>query len=285
MTPGTTVEDLDLVDDLGEIRVLRSGPVCVAQINRPERLNAFTSTTIDQLIEALRHARAEQRTGAIVLCAAGERAFSVGGDQKQRAELGHYGHGRTGRLATEELYRVIRECPKPVIAAVNGYALGGGHVIHLVCDLTVASDGAVFAQPGPQVGSFDAGYGSVLLARAVGEKRARQMLLLGERVPARTALEWGLVNAVVPQREVLGTALEWAARSCALSPTALAVLKHSLNADTEHVAGIGRLCFETLMLFGTTPEAQEGYRAFVEKRDPDFGAFRAGVPEHREDEA
>jgi naphthoate synthase len=269
--------DLTVTHDLHDVRVLRSGLVSVVEINRPERLNAFTSDTIDHLVEAFRGLRAQRQTGAIVLTGAGSQSFCAGGDQKQRAEAGDYGKGATGRLTTEELYRVIRECPKPVIAAVNGYALGGGHVMQLVCDLSVAATTAVFGQPGPQVGSFDAGYGSAFLARAIGEKRARQMLLLGERVGADTALEWGLVNAVVAPDLVLATAVEWGRRCCALSPTALAVLKHSLNADTEHIAGLGRVCFETLTLFSRTDEAQEGYTAFAEKRPPDFDRFRVGL--------
>ncbi|WP_241741379.1 enoyl-CoA hydratase-related protein [Streptomyces sp. L2] len=247
------------------------------EINRPERLNAFTSTTVDHLLDAVRQARAERDTGAIVLTGAGRKAFCAGGDQKQRAEVGDYGKGSSGQLATEELYRTIRECPKPVIAAVNGYAFGGGHVMQLVCDMTVASTTAVFAQPGPHVGSFDAGYGSAYLARVVGEKRARQMLLLGERIDAVTALSWGLVNAVVEPESVLQTALDLARRCCVLSPTSLAVLKHSLNADTEHIAGLGRVCFDALTLFGHTDEAREGYTAFTEKRPPDFEPYRSGV--------
>ncbi len=262
--------------DLGEVEILRGGPVAVVRINRPERLNAFTSKTVDQLVTAFRQARASAEVGAVVLTGAGTRAFCAGGDQKQRAAAGDYGSGESGSLATEELYRTIRECPKPVIAAVNGYALGGGHVMHLVCDMTVASSTAVFAQPGPQVGSFDAGYGSAYLARVVGEKRARQMLLLCERVDAPTALAWGLVNAVVEPEEVLDTAVRWAVRCAALSPTALAMLKHSINADTEHIAGLGRVCFNTLTLFGKTEEAQEGYTAFVQKRPADFTPFWTG---------
>ncbi|GGY99276.1 enoyl-CoA hydratase-related protein [Streptomyces nitrosporeus] len=269
--------DFALIDDMEDVRVLRSDEVTVIQINRPERLNAFTSDTVDHLNTAVNTARSDRATGAVVLTGAGERAFCAGGDQKVRAREGDYGPGALGALATEELYRNIRACPKPVIAAVNGYAFGGGHVIQLVCDLTVAGSTAVFAQPGPQVGSFDAGYGSAFLARVVGEKRARQMLLLAERVDASTALAWGLVNSVVEPGAVVSTAIEWARRCCALSPTALGVLKHSLNADTEHIAGLGRACFDTLSLFGHMPEAREGYTAFAEKRVPDFSGFRTGT--------
>jgi dihydroxynaphthoic acid synthetase len=274
-----SIEGLELAveHDLQDVRILRRGPVAVLQIHRPDRLNAFTAGTIDHLIDALRRLRAQRETGAIVLTGAGDRAFCAGGDQKQRALSGDYGAGASGRLATEELYRLIRECPKPVIAAVNGYALGGGHVMQLVCDLSVAASTAVFAQPGPQVGSFDAGFGSAYLARVVGDRRARQMLLLGEHVDAATALAWGLVNAVVAPQAVLATAMQWGERCAALSPTALAVLKYSLNADTEHIAGLGRLCFETLTLFGHTEEAREGYAAFAQKRPPQFDEFRIGV--------
>ncbi|MGW2189390.1 enoyl-CoA hydratase-related protein [Streptomyces sp. NPDC001667] len=270
---------LVLMRDLGDVRMLcaEAGPVAVIEINRPQSLNAFTSDTVDHLLDAVRQARADRKVGSLLLTGAGTKAFCAGGDQKLRAQIGDYGTGVSGGLATEELYRTIRECPKPVIAAVNGYAFGGGHVMQLVCDLTIASTTAVFAQPGPRVGSFDAGYGSAYLARVVGEKRARQMLLLGERIDAPTALAWGLVNKVVEPELVLATALEWALRCCALSPTALAVLKHSLNADTEQIAGLGRVCFDALMLFGHTEEAREGYTAFTEKRTPDFTPFRIGV--------
>lgn len=268
-------------EKLGDVRITWDGAVAVITMNRPERLNAFTSATIDDLIAAFQMVRSAKSVGAVVLTGAGPKAFCAGGDQKQRMQSGDYGPGASGSLATEELYRLIRECPKPVIAAVNGYALGGGHVLHLVCDLSVASSTAVLAQPGPQVGSFDAGYGSAYLARVIGEKRARQMLLLCERVDAATALDWGLVNAVVKPEQVLPTAVEWARRAAALSPTAVAVLKHSLNADTEHIAGLGRLCFDTLSMFGGTAEAREGYTAFVEKRQADFGPFRLGAEEVR----
>lgn len=251
--------------------------VAILEINRPDRLNAFTAHTIDELIAALRNAASARRIGAIVLTGAGERAFCVGGDQKQRAATGDYGSSATGTLATEELYRLIRDVPKVVVAAVNGHAFGGGQVIQLVCDVAVASRNAVFAHPGPQVGSFDAGFGSAYLARVVGQRRARQMTLLGQRIDAATALSWGLVNEVVEPEEVLPTAVEWGRRSADLSPTALAVLKHSLNADSDQAAGLGRLCFDTLLAFGETEEAREGYRAFDEKRTPDFAPFRTGT--------
>ncbi|MDT0345761.1 enoyl-CoA hydratase-related protein [Streptomyces litchfieldiae] len=278
MEPVEERPDAVLTQDLGEVRVLRTDQVAVIEINRPHRLNAFTRDTVDQLITAFREVRQRPETGAIVLTGAGRKAFCAGGDQKHRAEVGGYGAGLSGGPATEELFRVIRECPQPVIAAVNGHAMGGGHVMHLVCDLSVASADATFAQPGPRVGSFDAGYGSALLARVVGEKRARQMLLLGEHVDAATALGWGLVNAVVEPDRVLATALEWGRRCCAFSPTALAMLKHSLNADTEHIAGLGRVCYNALSLFGDTEEAREGYTAFTDKRQADFSPFRAGGP-------
>lgn len=281
---GMTDQELLGDTDLGDVQLSSMGAAALITISRPERLNAFTSETIDHLITAFRQARAAKGVAAVVLTGSGTRAFCAGGDQKQRASLGNYGPGASGTLATEELYRVIRECPKPVIAAVNGYALGGGHVMHLVCDLSVASQTAVFAQSGPQVGSFDAGYGSAYLARVIGEKRARQMLLLCERIDSATALAWGLVNAVVEPEQVLPTALAWANRCGALSPTGLALLKHSLNADTEHVAGLGRLCFDALSIFAGTAEAREGCTAFVEKRPANFGGFRAGDDGERSSE-
>jgi naphthoate synthase len=174
----------------------------------------------------------------------------------------------------ERLHRLIREVPKPVIAAVNGYAIGGGHVLHVLCDLTVASTTARFGQTGPRVGSFDAGFGTAYLARVVGEKRARQIWFLLDQFDAETAERWGLVNAIVAPDEVLPTALEWGRRTAALSPTALKVLKHSFNADTDHIVGFQHLAYDSLTLFSETDEAREGYLAFNEKRTPDFDRFR-----------
>jgi 2-ketocyclohexanecarboxyl-CoA hydrolase len=239
-------------------------------IDRPDRLNSFRARTIDELIHSFTRAWADHDVRVICLTGAGDRAFSTGGDQKQRAETGDYGPSESGLFVIERLHRLIREVPKPVIAAVNGYAIGGGHVLHVLCDVTIAVEDAQFGQIGPRVGSFDAGFGSTYLARVVGEKRAREIWFRCKRYDAATAERWGLVNAVVPREQLAATVREWADDMIALSPTALRFLKQSFNADTEHIAGIGQLAFTGLGLFVDTDEAREGVNAFTEKRDPDF---------------
>jgi naphthoate synthase len=246
-------------------------------IDRQERLNAFRARTVDELIACLKRAWASTEVGVVCLTGAGERAFCVGGDQKQRAESGDYGPSQSGRFEVEYLHRLIREVPKPVIAAVNGYAIGGGHVLHVLCDLTIAAEGAVFGQNGPRVGSFDAGFGTGYLARVVGEKRAREIWFLCRRYDAATAERWGLVNAVVPAAELRAEVRRWADEMLALSPTSLRFLKQSFNVDTEHLAGVGQLAFTGLGTFLDSDEAHEGVAAFNEKREPDFSQFRAAA--------
>jgi naphthoate synthase len=246
-------------------------------INRPDRMNAFRGRTVDELIHCFKRAWASSEVGVVCLTGAGGRAFSTGGDQKQRAETGDYGPTESGLFEVETLHRLIREIPKPVIAAVNGYAIGGGHVLHVLCDLSIAADTAIFGQTGPRVGSFDAGFGSAYLARVVGEKRAREIWFLCRRYDAETAERWGLVNRVVPAAELRAEVRRWADEILALSPTALRFLKQSFNVDTEHLAGVGQLAFTGLGLFVDTEEADEGVRAFTEKRAPDFARFRERV--------
>ncbi len=243
-------------------------------IDRPERYNAFRARTVDELIFAFKTAWADRAVGAIALTGAGDRAFCAGGDQKQRQETGDYGPSETGLFEVEALHRVIRDVPKPVIAAVNGVAIGGGHVLHVLCDLTIAAEHARFGQAGPRVGSFDAGFGSAYLARILGEKRAREVWYLCRQYDAATMERWGLVNAVVPLEDLREEVRRWADEMLAMSPTALQVLKHSFNADSESVAGIGSLAFDSLELFVQTPEAREGVAAFNERRAPDFAKFR-----------
>jgi 2-ketocyclohexanecarboxyl-CoA hydrolase len=243
-------------------------------IDRPERMNSFRARTVDELIDSFTRAWASEEVGVICLTGAGDRAFSAGGDQKQRAETGNYGEGQTGLFQIERLHRLIREVPKPVIAAVNGFAIGGGHVLHVLCDVTIAAEHAEFGQVGPRVGSFDAGFGSAYLARVVGEKRAREIWFRCRRYDAATAERWGLVNQVVPAEQLRDEVLAWADDMLALSPTALRFLKQSFNADTEHMAGIGQLAFTGLGLFVETEEANEGARAFAEKRAPNFSGHR-----------
>jgi 2-ketocyclohexanecarboxyl-CoA hydrolase len=243
-------------------------------IDRPERMNAFRARTVDELIRAFKAAWADGTVGVIALTGAGERAFCAGGDQKQREETGDYGPSESGLFEVETLHRVIRDCPKPVIAAVNGLAIGGGHVLHVVCDLTIAAAHARFGQAGPRVGSFDAGFGSAFLARILGDKRAREVWFLCRQYDADTMLRWGLVNAVVPGPELRAEVRRWADEILEKSPTALRFLKHSFNADSESIAGIGTLSFAGLDLFLASEEAREGVAAFAEKRKPDFGRFR-----------
>ncbi|MEE2777614.1 MAG: enoyl-CoA hydratase-related protein [Acidobacteriota bacterium] len=243
-------------------------------IDRPERFNSFRGRTIDELIRAFKAAWADSSVGVVALTGRGDKAFCAGGDQKQRQETGDYGPTESGLFEVEVLHRLIRDIPKPVIAAVNGVAVGGGHVLHVICDLTIAADHARFGQAGPRVGSFDAGFGSAYLARILGEKRAREVWYLCRLYDAATMERWGLVNAVVPIAELRAEVRTWADEMLDKSPTALKVLKHSFNADSESVAGIGAMAFDSLDLFLETDEANEGVQAFNEKRPPDFSKYR-----------
>jgi len=260
--------------DFTDVLYETEGNVAVISINRPDRMNAFRGRTVDELIAALYLGWADASIGAIVLTGVGERAFCAGGDQKQRAESGDYGPTESGIFEIERLHRLIREVPKPVIAAVNGIAIGGGHVLHVLCDLTVASETARFGQVGPKVGSFDGGFGSAYLARVVGEKRAREIWFLLDLFDAETAERWGLVNRVVPPDQVRATAVAWGQRMASYSPTALKFLKHSFNADTDHMVGIQHLVFDGLDLYTKTDEGREGFEAYSEKRPPNFGRYR-----------
>jgi 2-ketocyclohexanecarboxyl-CoA hydrolase len=260
--------------ELTDVLYDASDGIATITINRPQRYNAFTAHTVDELIKCFKTAWASKDVGVAILTGAGDKAFCTGGDQKQRAETGDYGPSETGLFEIEVLHRVIRDTPKPVIAAVNGFAIGGGHVLHVVCDLTIASDTARFGQSGPRVGSFDAGFGSAYLARIVGEKRAREIWFLCRQYTAQQALDWGLVNAVVAPEQLMDEARAWANEILTKSPTALAFLKHSFNAEHEGIAGISQLSFDALGMFVDTEEAAEGVRAFNEKRDPDFGPYR-----------
>jgi naphthoate synthase len=248
--------------------------VATITINRPEVMNAIRGRTVDELIHAFKRAWAATSIGVIILTGAGDRAFCAGGDIKQRRESGDYGPTESGIFEIEHLHRVIRDVPKPVIAAVNGYAIGGGHVLHVLCDLTIASREAKFGQIGPRVGSFDAGFGTAYLARIVGQKRAREIWYLCRQYSAEQAYEWGLVNAVVEPERVMETAQEWAREMLGGSPTALRFLKHSFNAETEHIAGLSQFAFDALELFVQGPEAREALQAFMDKREPDFGKYR-----------
>ncbi len=263
------------LEDFTDVRyAVQDGGVAVVTIDRPERYNAFRGRTVDELITAFKTAWAAREVACVVLTGAGDKAFCAGGDVKERAETGGYGPTEWGTFEIERLHRIIRDIPKPVIAAVNGVAVGGGHVLHVLCDLSVAAAHATFGQTGPRVGSFDAGFGSAYLARVVGEKRARQIWFLLDRYDAQTAERWGLVNEVVPAEALLPTALDWGRRIASYSPTALRFLKHSFNADTDHIGGLSHLAFDGLELFAHSDEGMEGARAFAEKREPDFDRYR-----------
>ncbi len=259
--------------DYEDITYEVDGPAAILTINRPDRLNAFRARTTEELIHGFKRAWADDQVRAIILTGAGDRAFCVGGDVKQRAETGDYGPSDNGLFEGVYLQRVIRDVPKPVVAAVNGMAIGGGHVLHVVCDLSIAAEHARFAQSGPKVGSFDGGFGAAYLARVVGEKRAREIWFLLDQYSAQEAEQWGLVNRVVPKEELIPAAMEWAYKMEKYSPTALRFLKHAFNADTEHQAGLARLAEDGLDVFSVTDEAKEGAAAFAEKRTPEFGKY------------
>ena len=242
-------------------------------INRPEVRNAFRPKTLFELASAFNHAHEDPKTGVIILTGAGTRAFCSGGDQRVRGHGGYVGDDGVPRLNVLPLQRQIRTLPKPVIAMVAGYAIGGGHVLHLVCDLTIAASNARFGQTGPKVGSFDGGLGSGYLARCVGQKKAREIWFLCRQYTAREALDMGLVNAVVPLRDLERVTLEWCREILRHSPLALRCLKAGLNADCDGQLGLQELAGNATLLYYMSDEAQEGRNAFNEKRPPDFSRY------------
>ncbi|SDY02965.1 1,4-dihydroxy-2-naphthoyl-CoA synthase [Salimicrobium album] len=249
------------------------GGIAKITINRPEVRNAFTPLTVRELIDAFTRARDNSNVGVIVLAGAGGAAFCAGGDQSVRGHGGYVGTDEVPRLNVLDLQRLIRVIPKPVVAMVSGYAIGGGHVLHVVCDLTIAADNAVFGQTGPKVGSFDAGYGAGLLARIVGHKKAREIWYLCRQYSAEEAEKMGLVNTVVPLEQLEEETLQWCKEMLEKSPTALRFLKASFNADTDGLAGLQQMGGDATLLYYTTEEAKEGRDAFKEKRKPDFDQF------------
>ncbi len=251
----------------------KAGGMAKITINRPAVRNAFRPQTLFDLKDAFGDAQEDPETGVIILAGAGDQAFCSGGDQRVRGHGGYVGGDGVPRLNVLELQRQIRTLPKPVIAMVAGYAIGGGHVLHLVCDLTIAAENAVFGQTGPKVGSFDAGYGATLLARIVGHKKAREIWYLCRQYSAKDALDMGLVNTIVPLAELEEETVRWAREMLAMSPTALRFLKAAFNADTDGLAGIQQLAGDATLLYYLTEEAKEGRDAFVEKRKPDFSKF------------
>ena len=242
-------------------------------INRPEVHNAFRPRTLAELRDAFTKAHLDPKIGVIILTGAGDKAFCSGGDQRIRGDGGYVDDAGTPELSVLQLQRQIRTIPKPVIAMVAGYAIGGGHVLHIVCDLTIAADNAVLGQTGPKVGSFDGGYGSTLLARIVGHKKAREIWYLCRQYSAQEALEMGLVNTVVPLAQLEDVTVEWCREILQKSPIALRFLKASFNADTDGLAGIQQLAGDATLLYYLTEESKEGQRAFLERRAPDFSKF------------
>ncbi|HVB01150.1 MAG TPA: 1,4-dihydroxy-2-naphthoyl-CoA synthase [Acidimicrobiales bacterium] len=264
--------------DYTDIRYEHAEGIAKITICRPEVRNAFRPQTLFELADAFNVARDDPEVGVIILTGEGPLAFCSGGDQRIRGDDGYIGsdevarHG-IGRLNVLDLQIQIRRLPKPVVAMVAGYAIGGGHVLHLVCDLTIAADNARFGQTGPRVGSFDAGYGAGLLAKTIGVKRAKEIWFLCRQYDAAQALDWGLVNTVVPLDQLETETVAWCREMLALSPLALRMLKAGFNAAEDGLAGIQQLAGDATMLFYMSEEGQEGRNAFIEKRPPDFRRF------------
>ncbi len=242
-------------------------------INRPKIRNAFRPLTVQEMSAALTNARDDQSIGVIILTGAGSKAFCSGGDQKVRGDSGYKDAQGVHRLNVLDFQRQMRTCPKPLIAMVAGYAIGGGHVLHVLCDLTIAADNAVFGQTGPRVGSFDGGYGASYLARLVGQKKAREIWFLCRQYNAQQALQMGLVNAVVPLRKLETATIKWCREILETYPLAISCLKAALNADCDGQAGLQELAGNATMLYYMTEEGQEGRNAFLEKRKPRFSKF------------
>jgi naphthoate synthase len=242
-------------------------------INRPEVRNAFRPLTVSELLDAFTRAKDDASLGVVILAGAGDQAFCAGGDQSVRGRGGYVGADGVPRLNILEVQRLIRTMPKPVIAMVAGYAIGGGHVLHVVCDLTIAAENALFGQTGPKVGSFDGGYGAGYLARIIGHKKAREIWYLCRQYDAQQALAMGLVNTVVPLDRLEEETVQWAREILEKSPLAIRLLKAAFNADTDGLAGLQQLAGDATLLYYLSDEAQEGKNAFLEKRKPDFSKF------------
>ena len=242
-------------------------------INRPKVHNAFTPLTVQEMIDAMYICREDVEIGVIILTGEGEEAFCSGGDQSVRGHGGYVGTDTVPRLNVLDLQKMIRSIPKPVIAAVAGWAIGGGHVLHVVCDLTIAAENARFGQTGPKVGSFDGGFGASYLARIVGQKKAREIWYLCDQYNAQEAIEMGLVNKVVPLEKLEETYVDWARKILKKSPLAIRLLKSAFNADLDGQAGIQELAGNATLLYYLSDEAKEGKNAFIEKREPDFSKF------------
>ena len=267
------IPEWKLVGDYEDISFKKAAGIARIAINRPEVHNAFRPQTVRELVDAFERIREDPEIGVVILTGEGERAFCSGGDQRVRGKQGYVGDDGVPRLNVLDLQRKIRSLPKPVVAMVAGYAIGGGHVLHVVCDLTIAADNAIFGQTGPKVGSFDGGFGASYLATIVGQKKAREIWYLCRQYNAQEALEMGLVNTVVPLADLEETTVGWCREILAHSPIALRCLKSAFNADIDGQAGIQELAGNATLLFYMSEEAQEGRDAYLEKRPPDFNRF------------
>ena len=254
---------------------LKEGDIAKITINRPEVRNAFRPLTVDEMNEAIDFARLDSKVGVIILTGEGEKAFCSGGDQKVRGDAG-YTNDETGHdhLNVLDFQKKIRSCPKAIIAMVSGYAIGGGHILHMLCDLTISADNAVYGQTGPKVGSFDGGWGASYMARIVGQKKAREIWFLCRQYDATEALEMGLVNTVVPYANLQSETIKWSREILDKSPLAIRCLKSALNADCDGQAGLQELAGNATLLYYMSKEAQEGRNAFIEKRKPNFNQFK-----------
>lgn len=259
--------------DFTDIKFDKAEGIAKITINRPRVRNAFRPLTVREMGRAMENARDDESIGVIILTGEGREAFCSGGDIKVRGDAGYRDEQGVHRLNVLDFQRQIRTCPKPVIAMVAGYAIGGGHVLHVLCDLTIAADNAIFGQTGPKVGSFDGGYGASYLARIVGQKKAREIWFLCRQYNAQQALEMGLVNTVVPYAQLETETVKWCREILAHSPLALRCLKAGLNADCDGQAGLQELAGNATLLYYMTEEGQEGRNAFLEKRKPNFGKF------------
>ena len=256
-----------------DIKYHKAEGIAKIAINRPEVRNAFRPLTVDEMCHALSDARFDPRIGVIILTGEGDEAFCSGGDQRIRGDAGYKDLNGVERLNVLDFQRQMRTCPKPIIAMVAGYAIGGGHILHLMADLTIAADNALFGQTGPKVGSFDGGYGSAYLARIVGQKKAREIWYLCRQYTAQQALDMGLVNTVVPLERLEEETVQWCREILANSPTAIRFIKAGMNADCDGQAGLQELAGDATMLFYMSEEGQEGRNAYNEKRPPDFSKF------------
>lgn len=263
----------NIIKEYKEIKFEEYNHIAKITINRPRYMNAFTPLTVSEMADAFRYCEETPEIRVILLTGAGDKAFCAGGDMNVKGRGGYVGNDGIPRLNVLGVQKQIRSIPKPVVAMVNGYAIGGGHVLHVVCDLTIASENARFGQTGPRVGSFDAGFGSSYLARMVGQKKAREIWFLCRQYTAAQAEQMGMVNCVVPQEKLEDTCVEWAEEMMKHSPIALRLIKSGLNAELDGQAGIQELAGDATMLYYFMDEAQEGGKAFLEKRKPKFGKY------------